>query len=405
MASERLRFLHAFLAAILAKQVKPHFQPIVSLRDATLVGFEVLARWVDPEFGTVSPSRFIPIAESEGILYDLTKCLIRQAFAAAARWPERLFLAVNVSPAQLQGDELPRLISDSANELGFPLSRLHIEITETAVLKDPVAARSMVDRFLGFGCHIVMDDFGTGFASLTWLQSLPFTKIKIDASFVRSMIEHRESRKIVVSVVGLGQSLGLSVVAEGVETEAQADLLRQIGCEFAQGFLFGAAAPAEAVPALIEAATTSPGSLARKLSLEQRSCQITAIYNAPVLAIGFISPDLIIVDANEIFARRLASTRMGVIGSHICDAFPDREHCFEFYRRQISSSNPINTFELDLPSGGTDLVVLQGVNDEAGEFLGYSFIGIDVTESKRMGAALREAAGYPPGTSPPPAGQ
>ncbi len=192
----------------------------------TFWGFEVLARWNDPEQGFIGPDQFIPIADRFGLLDRLLDQLMRAAFSAAADWPHHIFLGFNVSPTQLRNPELATRIAKAAIDSSFPLSRVHIEVTENGFIDDLSQPRRTLDRLINLGCTIAMDDFGTGYSSLTWLSTLPFSKLKIDASFVMAMEDHRQSRKIVDAVVGLGHSLGLAVVAEGVETAGQADLLR-----------------------------------------------------------------------------------------------------------------------------------------------------------------------------------
>ena len=213
--------------------------------------------------------------ERAGLLDQLTERTIHTACGFAAEWPGTFALAFNISPAQLLNPALAALISGAAAPSGFPLSRIQIEITENAILADETAVRLMVAQLKAMGLGIVLDDFGTGYSSLTRLQSLPFTKIKIDASFVGTMLQKRQSRKIVTAVVGLGESLGLPIVAEGIETEAQAALLLRIGCDLGQGWLFGAGVAGAEVPAAMTAIGEHPATVrSPNLSLEQRSAQL-----------------------------------------------------------------------------------------------------------------------------------
>jgi EAL domain-containing protein (putative c-di-GMP-specific phosphodiesterase class I) len=229
----------------------PFFQPLVRLQTGQLAGFEVLARWRHPVLGIVSPDQFIPIAEKEGWIGDLTKSLFFKAFAAAKDTPEHLIFAVNISPMQLHDFNLAKQIQSAAEMNEFPMRRVAIEITESALADNLKPAQTIAKDFKAMGCKIALDNFGTGHSSLLHLQSLPFDELKVDRSFVSSMTECQQSRKIVAAVVGLGQSLGLLTIAEGVETPEQAEMLLWLGCDVGQGWLFGKPMPAEELQAAI----------------------------------------------------------------------------------------------------------------------------------------------------------
>ena len=371
--------------------ITPVFQPILSLRNRALYAFEVLSRWHDEDLGPIGPTEFIPLVERAGLLDQLTERTIRTACEFAAGWPGTFALAFNVSPTQLLNPDLPDLIAGAAAPSGFPLSRIHIEITENAILADEVAVRLMVTRLKAMGLGIVLDDFGTGYSSLTRLQSLPFTKIKIDASFVRTMLKQRQSRKIVTAVVGLGESLGLPIVAEGVETEAQAALLLRIGCDLGQGWLFGAGIPGADVPAAMTAIGERPATVrSPDLSLEQRSAQLEAIYNNSGVAIGFIDPGRRYVSVNDTFAQRLGLSIADIVGRYVHEILPDVQEAggVSWEKLQTGQVNPAFEFRMD---HGSDLVSLQPVPDEAGDLLGFSFVAIDISARMRAEAALRES--------------
>ncbi len=189
----------------------------------------------------MSPDAFIPDAERDGWIDALTWELMRQAFDVSARLPAPLSLAVNISPLQLRNADLPKQIQAIADDSRFPLECLTIEITESALTHDLAQARSIVTDLKRRGCALALDDFGTGYSSLSQLESLPFDKVKVDRSFTSAMARKRSSRKIVAAVVGLGQSLGLTTVAEGVETIEQAEMLLWLGCDLGQGWLYGEA--------------------------------------------------------------------------------------------------------------------------------------------------------------------
>src|ERR1700733_8451004 len=230
----------------------PYFQPLVVLATGKLHGFEVLARWKHPNLGAIPPDIFIPLAESNGLIGEVSSQVLQKAFEAIVLHGKGLRLAFNISPLQLKDPTLPRHIRQIAEDAGFPLECATVEITESALAEDMTAARSISADLKAMGCRIALDDFGTGYSSLYHLKSLPFDELKVDRSFVSSMTTERESRKIVAAVVGLGQSLGLKTVAEGVETPEQADLLARLGCEIGQGWHYGRPAPAEQLPSLIE---------------------------------------------------------------------------------------------------------------------------------------------------------
>jgi len=229
----------------------PHFQPLVDMATERLIGFEMLARWPHPTRGMVPPGEFIPIAEDIGLIGPMTECLLRRACRIATTWPSEILLACNVSPLQLRDRGLPAMVQAILDETGLPAHRLELEITESALVGDIDLARELLGEFKTLGVSLALDDFGTGYSSLRHLQMLPFDKLKIDAGFVGAMGRDTESRKIVAAVVGLGHSLGLITVAEGVEEAATAALLRNLGCDIGQGWLFGRPGPAETINALL----------------------------------------------------------------------------------------------------------------------------------------------------------
>lgn len=241
--------------AIAEDAIVPHFQPLVAMETGRLIGVEMLARWPHPTRGMVPPLAFIPLAEELGLIGSMTDRLLRRACAVAVHWPSHLTVACNVSPLQLRDVGLPSMIDTILQDTGFPAHRLEIEVTESALVGDLPLARALLGQLKSLGVRLALDDFGTGYASLRHLHSLPFDKIKIDASFVAAMATDRESGKIVSAVVGLGHSLGLSTVAEGVETEDVACLLRELGCDVGQGWLYGRPVPAAGIQALLDEST------------------------------------------------------------------------------------------------------------------------------------------------------
>ena len=237
--------------AVADDTIVPHFQPLIDLATGRLVGVEMLARWPHTIRGMISPAEFIPLAEDSGLIGPMTVSLLRQACRAAAGWPSSVTLACNLSRLQLRDAGLPTTIADVLAETGFPAARLELEVGESALVGDLVLARRLLEEIRALGVRLALDDFGTGYSSLRHLQLLPFDKLKIDQSFLGAMASDRESAKIVSAVVGLGHSLGLSTVAEGVETEEVAALLRELGCDIGQGWLFGRPVPAHRITALL----------------------------------------------------------------------------------------------------------------------------------------------------------
>lgn len=224
--------------AVVDQVIVPSFQPVADLSDGRITGFEALARWQHATLGSIPPDTFIPIAEDLGIIDQISHTMLRASCLVARDWPAKLTLSINISPIQLKDPWFATRILAILTETGFAPGRLIIEVTENAIIDDIDTAREVFRSLQGVGIRIALDDFGKGFSSLYHLRQLKFDHLKIDRSFVHDMTSP-ESAKIVSAVTGLGKSLGLPVTAEGVETQEEADALRALGCELAQGFLFG----------------------------------------------------------------------------------------------------------------------------------------------------------------------
>lgn len=225
--------------------VEPWFQPIVDLGTRDIVGFEALARWTDRDLGAVPPSVFIAIAEQRGFIDDLSDLLLRKALSAASAWPENLFLSFNLSPVQLADGSTAGRIQSLIAATGFDAQRLDIEITETALVTDPDCATTIIDKLRRDGIRIALDDFGTGQSSLGRLRDFRFDKIKIDRAFVSASDNDTASRHILRAILAMCRDLGIDAIAEGIETEEQAELLIEFGCGGGQGWLFGKPMPEE----------------------------------------------------------------------------------------------------------------------------------------------------------------
>jgi diguanylate cyclase (GGDEF)-like protein len=241
--AEREALEHRLRDAIEEGQIVPHYQPVVDLADRRVRCVELLSRWQDPERGLVPPSEFIGAAERAGLIGALTLAVLRQACVDLRSMPATWRVALNVAPDHLQDPGLVEQLLDVMRAHGADPRRFEVELTETALVADMHAARRTIDALKREGITVALDDFGTGYSSLSYLSQLSFDKIKIDRSFVATLHERSESAKIVSSIVGLGASLGVQVVAEGVETERDARTLAGLGCGAAQGFLFARPLP------------------------------------------------------------------------------------------------------------------------------------------------------------------
>jgi diguanylate cyclase (GGDEF)-like protein len=247
-------------AALAAGQFEVHYQPLVSVSEHRVTGFEALLRWRHPTNGMISPAVFIPLAEELGLIRAIGAWTLRTACAEAATWPDNVRVAVNLSPLQFAavggGLSLPVTVAMALADSGLSGQRLELEITESVRLQDDAATLDTLHQLRGLGARISLDDFGTGYSSLSYLRCFPFDKLKIDQSFVRSL-PAAGSAAIVRAVAALGSSLGIATVAEGVETADQLRALVAEACDEMQGYLFSPPRPAADVPALLASAVAA----------------------------------------------------------------------------------------------------------------------------------------------------
>ena len=237
--------------ALNAGALELFYQPLLNLQENRINACEALLRWRHPERGFISPAEFIPIAEETGLITPIGEWVLREACREAATWPGEIKVAVNLSPVQFRQQSLvPAVVSALANA-GLDPKRLELEITESVLLADSDANLAVLHRLRDLGVRIAMDDFGTGYSSLSYLRAFPFDKIKIDQSFVRELGINRHCAAIVRAVAGLGADLGITTVAEGVETAEQRDHLQSEGCDEMQGYLFSRPLPVAALRQLI----------------------------------------------------------------------------------------------------------------------------------------------------------
>jgi diguanylate cyclase (GGDEF)-like protein len=237
----------SLLSAITKGEIRPHYQPLVSMADKSVHGFEVLARWYHPQKGVLPPDAFIPIAEDTGLITELSYSLLRQACSDAKGWPAGLTIAINISQHQLKDTMLATRLLAILEQAGFDPKRLEVEVTESALTNDIEAARVNLQALQNAGVSVALDDFGTGYSSLCHLRDINFDRIKIDRSFVQALGECAESGKIVDAILALGKSLGVQTTAEGIENTTNSQWLAERGCTNGQGFLYGKPMPASVV--------------------------------------------------------------------------------------------------------------------------------------------------------------
>ena len=249
--------VHTRLKEAIARNLfELHYQPQVGVESGLMVGVEALLRWNDAELGQVSPNQFIPIAEATGLILPLSDWVLQTACKQIAIWAKNgtpLRVAVNISTQQFHQRNLPELIREALRLSDAPADLLDIEITESVAMAQPDLARQHINSLVRMGCRVALDDFGTGYSSLGYLKLLPVSKLKIDKSFMDGIPNDADDVTISRSIISLAHNLGMTLVAEGVETEAQLDFLNQNNCEIYQGWLFSKAVRAEEITEILAA--------------------------------------------------------------------------------------------------------------------------------------------------------
>ena len=395
--------------ALHADEITPYFQPIVELRTGALTGFEALARWRHPIHGPISPDIFIPLAEENGLIGILTRNLLRRVFTVAASIPEKLSISFNISPLQFGDRSLSQQIKSAAKLADFSLERLILEITESALIGNMDQAQSIAQELKDLGISLALDDFGTGYSSLRHLQALPFDELKIDASFVREMSDTRESRKIVAAIIGLGHSLSLTTVAEGIETPSQADMLLRLGCDTGQGWLYGPPVPPSDLATFLSTQSLSPSPHTSTKTAEgdalpnleampaQRLAQLQAIYEGAPVGLCFLDRNLRYVSINKQLAEMNGVSIAQHLGRTVSDVIPELYPEIEPYLSRVLQGETFTDLEFTTPykdAEGHDLTLFVAylpVRDEANEIVGISAAIIDITSRKLIEEALRES--------------
>ena len=244
--------------ALKANEFETFYQPIINLTDGTLYGFEALSRWRHPERGLVSPGEFIPVAEETGLIIPLGSLVLKNACNALREWQklypamENVTMAVNISAKQFAEASLVHEVKRVLEQSGLPPQCLKLEITETVVMLDAMESSGRLNRLKGLGLKLAIDDFGTGYSSMSYLQKFPVDQLKIDLSFVRRMEKSSENIEIIRAIVNMAHSLRLQVVAEGIETDRQRDLLYSLQCDYGQGYLYSRPVPTEEAEKLLK---------------------------------------------------------------------------------------------------------------------------------------------------------
>ncbi len=365
-------------SAIENEHIWPAFQPIVDIRSGRLRGFEVLARWTDPQVGEISPSDFIPVLEQHNLIDPLLNHLVQTACPVAATWPGQFFLAFNISPKQLMGKALPLELSETVRATGFPLQRFQIEITESSLISDVEGAYAHLREFDDMGVKVALDDFGTGHSSLARLEAFPFRKLKIDACFVRALDRDSSKRRIAAAIIGLGQSLGITVVAEGVETPEEEAVLRDLGCDLGQGWLYGKPKTKDEARRTLEMFDSDDDAgLPLDVSPFQQLHQLATLYKQAPVGLCFLDLNHRHVRVNDRFASIHNLTGAELEGRTVSDVMsgPTLATVKRILGRSMLSDEPITE---NYVHGERHLrVICTRVVDLAGEVIGFSGVSID----------------------------
>jgi len=233
-----------------------YYQPQTCLPAKGIVGVEALIRWLHPERGFVSPMEFIPVAEDIGLIEPIGAWLLKEACMEVAGWPKKVKLAVNLSAVQFTSGDLIKTVTQALKLSGLPPEQLEFEITESLLMKETGTTLELLNKLRDLNCSVAMDDFGTGYSSLSYIRKYPIDKIKIDRAFVMDLPDNQESLAIINAITAMAKSLGLATTAEGIETPEQSEILRNAGCIYAQGYLYGKPMPPREIVELLGGKST-----------------------------------------------------------------------------------------------------------------------------------------------------
>ena len=389
------------------REIVPYFQPIVTLSSGHLWGFEVLSRWRHPQSGVVPPDEFIHLAEVSGLIDPVFDIVISQAFTSLPlSFSSNLTLSINISPSQMQDHTIASKILLTADRAGFPLRQLVVEITESSLIENIEEALLVTSELKTRGVRLGLDDFGTGYSSLLRLNSLSLDEIKIDQSFVRSMDERKETHKIAAAIAGLGNSLGLTTIAEGIEDQQHADMLFYLGCELGQGWLYGRPMPAGELPDIIARAVLAPpaGSSSFATTMASRIeaspahqlAQLRAIYDGAPVGLGFLDRQLRFVNYNKQLVEMSEAPFGPRQGKTIEEVSPVIYLQLETYLKRALAGEAISNIEIlaERPGSPSEvnvlLVSLHPARDEADEIVGISMSETNVTSRRHVEQLLRE---------------
>jgi diguanylate cyclase len=241
--------------AIIDDRLGLHYQPQINPHNREIVGLEALVRWTDPEMGSVSPATFIPMAEDTGLILPLGEWVIEEACRQAREWGKQglrdVPISVNVSGVQFERQDVAAIVKNAISKYQLSAHRIEIEITESAIMRHPDRAISALRRLVENGVRVALDDFGTGYSSLSYLRKFPISTLKIDRSFIIEIHNNREDAEIVAAIAAMAHTLGLRVIVEGIETQAQLDVIIAKGCDIVQGYIFSRPLPARDIPSLL----------------------------------------------------------------------------------------------------------------------------------------------------------
>ncbi|PCJ98551.1 MAG: cyclic nucleotide-binding protein [Zetaproteobacteria bacterium] len=243
-AVDKIRISHEFIESLAKNEICLHYQPIINLQDGSIYGFEALMRWFHPKRGFISPGIFIPIIEDSGLIIEASKWAFKESCRALKRiqgqtgYHQDLNMSVNFSSTDFSSDDFLENIYNTISETDVQAKHIHLEITERLLINQPAKAKETLSLCREAGMGISIDDFGTGYSSLSYLHAFPINTLKIDQSFVRDMHENKSSQALVKSIISLGKNLDMAIIAEGVEKIEEGQLLKSMGCDYAQGYYF-----------------------------------------------------------------------------------------------------------------------------------------------------------------------